>query len=102
MTFGRSRLHWYDLIMVGLAVAVVYPDRVLVWLGQARGRPFEKWHIIVFEPVVISVMIVAMALLRPICPSMDWVDILIYVGAIGLVRFIYWFGAAVIRSLFDV
>jgi hypothetical protein len=88
--------------MVALAVAVVYPDWVLIWIGQARGRPFQKWHIILFEPVAIGVMLVAMALLRPIFPSMNWVDILIYVGAIGLVRFIYWFGAAVIRGLFGV
>ena len=102
MTFGRSRLHWYDLIMVGLAAAVVYPDQVLIWIGQVRGRPFEKWHIILFEPVAIGVRIVTMALLRPIFPSKNWVDILIYVGAIGLVRFIYWFGAAIVRGLFDV
>lgn len=101
MTFGRSRLHWYDLIMVGLAVAVVYPDQVLIWIGRARGRPFEKWHILLFEPVAVGVMIAAMALLRPIFPSMDWIDIFIYVGAIGFVRFIYWFGGAIIRGLFD-
>ena len=102
MTFGRSRLHWYDLIMVGLAVAVIYPDRVLVWLGQFRRRPFKKWHIILFELVVVSVMVIAMELLKPIFPTMDWMDILIDIGAIALARFILWFGGAVICGLFDV
>jgi hypothetical protein len=102
MTFGLSRIHWYDLIMVGLAMVIVYPDWVLIWVGQARRRPFERWHIILFEPVTIGVMIVAMRLLSRIFPGMDWMEILVYVGAIGLVRFIYWFGGAVIRGLFDI
>ena len=97
-----SRYHWYDLILLCLAGMIIYPDKVLIWLGAQRGRPFARWQVILVEPIAIGLLVVTMLLLMPIYPRLDWWDSLIYVGALGLARFIYWFGEAFVRNLFDV
>jgi hypothetical protein len=96
-----SRYNWYDLILLALAGAIIYPDRVLVWIGEQRDRSFARWQIFLLEPVAIGLMISAMFLLMPICPRLDWWQPVIYVGVLGLVRFLYWLGDTVFRGFFD-
>ena len=97
-----GRYHWYSFILLALAGAIVYPDTVLRWAGEQRGRPFARWQVVLFVPIASGAMALVVCLLRPICPALDWWDPVIFVGAVGAVRFIYWFSESFIRGLFDV
>ena len=81
---------------------MVYPDCVLAWLGQVRGRRLGKWpHILLLEAVALIVTIVAMLLLMLIFPRIVWWEPFFYVGVASIVRFIYWFIAEMINKFFD-
>jgi hypothetical protein len=88
--FGRARWHWYDIIIVGLAAAIVYPDKVLDWVGERTGKAFGWRHIIWLEVIAIGLMIFAMTLLMPIYPRLEWWYPLLLVGAFALLRGIMW------------
>jgi hypothetical protein len=102
MTYALTRLHWYDLIIVGLAIVVVYPDQTLLWIGWKSRHVFCWWHVIVFEVLAIGLMIVAMELLMSSYSTLDWWDMLIYVVAVGGVRFLYWISERFFRGLFGI
>jgi hypothetical protein len=87
MRFGRGRWHWYDFIIVGLAAVIVYPDKVLDWIGDRTGGVFGFRHVVYIEVVAIGLMFVVMTLLMPVYPKLEWWYPLLYVGLLGLFRF---------------
>jgi inner membrane protein involved in colicin E2 resistance len=91
MRFGRGRWHWYDIIIVGLAAVIVYPDKVLDWIGEHTGRVFGWRHVVLVEAVAITLMFVAMALLMPAYPRLQWWHPLVFIGILALFRGIMWF-----------
>jgi len=91
MRFGRGRWHWYDIIIVGLAAVIVYPDKVLDWIGERTGRVFGWRHVVLIEVVAVALMVVSMALLMPAYPRLDWWYPLLFVGMLALLRGIMWF-----------
>lgn len=93
--------NWYDFIFLGLAALIVYPDKVLGWAGQRSGRTITRWHIAIFEPIAVCVMIAVGLLLMAIHPRFDWWVPIACVGGMGLVRFLYWVGTIVFRAIFD-
>jgi hypothetical protein len=102
MTYALTRLDWYDLIIFGLAILIVYPDQTLLWIGRKSRHVFHGWHVILLEAVAVVLMIASMVLLRLIYAKLDWWDMLIYVLAVGGVRFIYWISERLIRGLFNI
>jgi len=89
-------------VLLGFAAAIVYPHEVLRWAGARTGRVFARWHLILYEATAVILMFSATLLLMPLSPRLDLWDPIIYVGAVGLVRLLYWVGEAVVRGLFDV
>jgi hypothetical protein len=93
MRFGW---HWYDIIIVGLAAVLVYPDRARVWIGERAGKMLSRWHVVLLEVVAVAMMILAMSLLMPAYPRLQWWDPLLPVGMWSLFRGVTWF----VRDLF--
>ncbi|MBL9174536.1 MAG: hypothetical protein JNL10_13450 [Verrucomicrobiales bacterium] len=91
MRFGSGHWHWYDIIILGLAAVIVHPDRVLDWIGERSGRAFGWQHVALLEAVAMVLMSVAMALLMPAYPQLQWWHPLLLVGMLGLFRGILWF-----------
>ncbi len=90
MRIGRGRWHWYDLIIVALAAVIVYPDRVLDWIGERTGRAFGWRHVVLVEVVAVALTFVVMALLMPAYPRLQWWYPLLFAGILGLFRGIKW------------
>ena len=90
MRFGRGRLHWYEFIIIGLAAVIVYPDKVLDWIGDRTGRAFDWRHVLLFEGIAVALMFAAMALLMPVYPRLHWWQPLFFTGVLALLRFIMW------------
>lgn len=61
MALRRGRIHWYDIVLLALAAAIVYPDKVLDWLSERTGRAFGRSYLILIEVLAIALMIVTMA-----------------------------------------
>ena len=95
-------VQWQNLVLLGLASAIVYPDQLLLWIGQQTGRKFEVWAIIVVEMVAVPLIAIATKLLMTFYPAIDWWDMLICLGTVGLLRIIYWVGNTLFRWLFDI
>ena len=91
MRFVRASWHWYDLIFVGLAVLIVYPEKFLDWISDRTGREFGWLHIVLLEIIAVGFIIFAMALLMPAYPKLVWWYPLLLIGALALVRGIRWF-----------
>jgi inner membrane protein involved in colicin E2 resistance len=79
MRIGRSRWHWYDFIIVGLAFAIVYPDKILNWISERTGKTYGWKHLIWLE-------VIAIGLLMPSYPNLEWWYPLMVTAALGLVR----------------
>lgn len=95
-------LQWQNLILLGLAYTIIYPDRLLLWLGSQMKRTFVAGTVIVVEIVAVPLMAIVTRLLMTFYAAIDWSDMLICIGAVGLVRIIYWVGNTLIRWLFDI
>lgn len=95
-------LHWQNLVLLGFSSAIIYPDQLLLWIGQQTGRTFALWFLFIVEIVAIPLMAIATKLLMTFYPAIDWWDMLAYIGAVALLRFLYWIGEGVFRWLFDI
>lgn len=95
-------LHWQNLVLFGFSLAIIYPDQLLLWIGQQTGRPFALWSLIVVEIIAMPLMVIATKLLMTFYPAIDWWDMLTYIGAVALLRFLYWISESVFRWLFDI
>jgi hypothetical protein len=90
MRFGRRRFHWYDLIIGALAAVIVYPDRVLDWIGERTGRAFNWRHVLLLQAIAVTLMVVVMAFLMPAYPRLHWWYPVLLVGILVLFRGIMW------------
>jgi hypothetical protein len=90
MRFGRARWNWYDIIFLGLAAVIVYPDKVLEWIDDQTGKVFDWRHLVWLESIAVVLGIVAMTLLMPVYPVLQWWYPLPFVGIFALFRGIMW------------
>lgn len=90
MAFRRGGSHWYDLILVVLAAAIVYPDKILDWMGECTGRSWGWLHLILIEMAALASMVMAMVLLMPAYPRLEWWHAIFYVGLLAMIRGITW------------
>ena len=81
-------MNWYDIALVALAAAIVYPDKVLEWLSERTGRAFAWFHVVVLEVVAITLMGVTMLVLMPMYPKLEWWHPVLYVGMLASIRVI--------------
>ena len=81
-------MNWYDIVLVALAAAIVYPDKVLDWLSERTGRAFGWFHVVVLEVVAIALMGVTMLVLMPMYPKLEWWHPVLYVGMLASIRVI--------------
>lgn len=86
----RGRIHWYDLVFFALAAVVVYPDKVLDWIGGKTGRAFGWVHLVLLEVVAIAAIATAVSVLMPIYPKLQWWMPLVDVGLLAVFRAISW------------
>jgi hypothetical protein len=90
MRFGRGRWHWYDIIIVGLAAVIVYPDKIMEWLSECTGWKLGWLQLILIEVVAIVLMVIAMALLMPAYPKLEWWYPMLFVGLLIAFRAVSW------------
>lgn len=90
MRIGRTTWDWYDFIIVGLAAAMVYPDKVMDWLGERTGRVFGWRHVIILEVLALGSTIVLIALLLSADTRLAWWKPLGFVFALAVVRGVQW------------
>lgn len=86
MAFRRIDIHWYDVIFLGLAAAIVYPDWILEWVRARTGRALGWVHLILIEVVAVVLAIVAVVLLMPLYPKLEWWHPLLTVGLLAMIR----------------
>ncbi|MBI5773287.1 MAG: hypothetical protein HZA89_06035 [Verrucomicrobia bacterium] len=91
MRLSGGRLSWYDLIIFGLSIMIVFPDKVLNWIGERTGKAFGWWHIVLLEIIAVGLLIIAMTLLMPIYPKLYWWYPLLCIGVSGVIRMLMWF-----------
>lgn len=90
MRFGRSKLDWYDYVLLGLALVIVYPDKVVGWWNGCTGRAFRWLHVVVLEVFAVALMCAFMLWLMPIYPKLEWWYPVMGVGVIALFRAVMW------------
>ena len=90
MRFRSGHIHWYDFILIGLAAAIVYPDKILEWVSERTGKSYGLLALLVVEAIAISLTIVAMVLLMPAYPKLLWWQPLLFVGCVALFRVLMW------------
>jgi hypothetical protein len=90
MRIGRGRWRWYNLIILGLSAAIVYPDKVLGWIEDRTGRAFGWRHIILLEVISVGLLILVMTLLISVYPRLDWWYPVLFVGLLAVVRVMMW------------
>jgi hypothetical protein len=86
----RGRIDWYDIVFLGIAAMMVYPDRILDWLGELTGRTFGGWYLMLIEGIAITLMVGTMLLLMPLYPKLQWWHPLASVGLLAGVRVATW------------
>lgn len=74
MRIGRGGGNWYDIIIIGLASLIVYPDKALSWIGDRTAKEFNLRHLAYFEVVVISLMLGAIRVVVSLLTSMCGFD----------------------------
>lgn len=90
MRIGRSSWNWYDFLIVGLAAVMVYPDKLLDWLGERTGRVFGWRHVALLEILAIGSMVALMTFLLSAYPNLSWWKPLLAVSALAAVRVLHW------------
>jgi hypothetical protein len=85
--FRRGSIHWYDIIIAGLAGVIVYPDKVLDWVGERTGRVFGLRHVVYVEVIAIGLLLIVTTLWIPVYSDLPWWYPLAFVGFFGLLRF---------------
>lgn len=94
----RGRIHWYDLIIIGLGAAIVYPDEVLDWIGARTGKHFTWLHVVALEVITFAALGLFTAWLLPRYSRMPWWWPLTAIMFLTLFRVII---SAISRSLGD-
>ncbi len=96
MSFGRGRWSVYDLLVLGLAAAIVFPDKALDWLGTQTGRTFGSRHVVYLEVAAIVLLVSVMVLLARLRPNREWWFPLLLVGLVGLFRLLMRVGTSLL------
>jgi hypothetical protein len=78
-------LHWYEFILLPLAIMAVYPDKVLSWLFPKADRIYQ---LVVLELAVISLLIVGTICLQRMFADFVWWTPLALVFFCSIVRVI--------------
>jgi hypothetical protein len=86
----RRGLHWYDIILVGIAAIMVYPDKVLDWVSDRTGRRMNWLHLFLLELVGVVLMAAAMSWLMQLYPRLHWWHPIVVVGAVAIIRISMW------------
>lgn len=90
MRIGRGNWNWTDIIIIGLAAVMVYPDKVLASLGERTGRVFGWRHVMLLEILAIGSTVALMIFLLPDDSNLRWWRPLMAVGALATVRGVQW------------
>lgn len=69
---------------------MVYPDKVMDWLGERTGRVFGWRHVIMLEVLALGSTIVLVALLLSADTRLAWWKPLGLVFALAVVRGVQW------------
>ena len=89
MRYVGGRLNWYDVPFIAVATVIVFPDRILDWIGEHTGRVFTLRHIIWLEVLAIGSMMILTTLLAPHYPKIqEWYPLAI-VGIMVVFRLIW-------------
>ncbi len=84
---GRRGLEWYDPVVLALAGAVVYPDKISEWLAFRTGREFGWRCTVVIGAVAAAALAGLTSALMPDYPRIRWWSPLVVAGTISMVRF---------------
>jgi hypothetical protein len=79
-------IEWYNGIILPLAAAIVYSDKVLLWISDKTQVVYGWRTLIIYEMSAVGLMVLAMFWLMPICANLSWSDPLIWAGILGAMR----------------
>jgi hypothetical protein len=82
INLGANRSSWYGWMFLGLAVLIIFPDEAL----DSIRLTFDWRHLIWLEVVLISIIIVAMIILKRFYPELRWFLPLIAIGFVAVIR----------------
>jgi hypothetical protein len=92
MRFGRrGTLHWYDAIIIPLALVIVYPDKVLDWIAEHTSLTSNWLHLVALEVLAGGALVTVMSLLIPHYPRLNWWYPLLFIAMAAMIRFFLWF-----------
>jgi hypothetical protein len=86
-SLGANHASWYAWMFLGFAVLIIFPDEA----SDNIGWTFDWRHLIWLEAILISIVIVAMIILKRFYPDLQWYLPLIAIGFVALIRGIVWF-----------
>jgi hypothetical protein len=86
-SYGSYHAPWYLWLFIGLAVVIIFPDELLENVGLA----FTWRNLIWLEAIFISLVIVAMILLKSHYPGLRWYFPFLPLGLAIAVRVVIWF-----------
>ena len=90
-------MDWYDPVLWGFALLIVFPDRVLDWIAERIGKELNLLHLLLLEAIAISSLVLFSIYLVNHEPRFQWWHPCFYVGACACFRAVW----AFIVSLFD-
>jgi len=99
---GRRPIYWYDIVFFALAGVIVFPDKILLWISDMRGKIVRWWHYVLVELLGICCIIIATVLLLPIFSTikrypLKWWHPLVWIGILSAPRIGVW----LVSKLFD-
>jgi len=80
-----------SIVFIGVAAAIVYPDKILNWLSDRINFEYSLWHIILVEIIAITVIIRAYIKLILVFSDLSWWLPLFAIGLLSIMRFLQWF-----------
>ena len=100
--FSRRPIYLYDIVFFALAGAIVYPDKILLWISDVREKVVRWWHYFMLELLAISSIIIATILFLPIYSQvkrwpLKWWAPFVWIGFLAITRTGVW----LVVKLFD-
>ncbi len=81
---------WWSAIFLILGLVMFFPIGILTEISERAGWHFGWRHIILLEVVVVSLIVVAMILLKRFYTDLSWFAPLVGVGMAALIRVARW------------
>lgn len=88
--FRGRNWEWHDIVVFALAAAIVYPDKLLVWVGEKTGQEFTRNHAILAGSASLGLLAVTSLALAHHASHFVWWSPLLHIGGLAFIRWLSW------------